>query len=45
LEPTIRLSYENLVGELAKGLEEWRGIATPLGEKNKTKQNKNHRLA
>jgi hypothetical protein len=34
LEPNIRLNSENLVGELAEGLEELRGIATPLEEQH-----------
>jgi hypothetical protein len=38
LEPTIRLNSGNLVGELAKGLKEQRGMATPLEEQQ-------HRLA
>ena len=29
---TIRLSSGILVGEVAEGLEEWKGIATPLEE-------------
>jgi hypothetical protein len=32
LEPTIRQNSGNLVGELEEGLEEQRGIATPLEE-------------
>ena len=32
MEPTIRLSSETLAGELTEGLEELRGIATPLEE-------------
>ena len=35
MEPTIRLSSGNLVGELAEGLEERRGIATPLEEQHR----------
>jgi hypothetical protein len=35
LEPIIRLNLGNLVGELVEGLEEWRGIATPLEEQNR----------
>lgn len=34
LEPTIRLNSGNLVGELAEGLEELRGIATQLEEEH-----------
>jgi hypothetical protein len=35
LEPTIRLSSGNLLGELEEGLEEERGIATPLEEQHR----------
>ena len=35
LEPTIRMNSGNLVGELAEGLEEQRGIATPLEKKHR----------
>jgi hypothetical protein len=35
LEPTIRLNSGNLVRQLAEGLEERRGIATPLEEQHR----------
>jgi hypothetical protein len=35
LEPTSRMTSENLVGEQAEGLEEQRGIATPLEEQHR----------
>ena len=35
LEPTIRLNSENQVGEQAEGLEEQRGISTPLDEQHR----------
>ena len=35
LEPTTGLNSENLVGELAEGLEEWRGTVTPLEEEHR----------
>ena len=35
LEPTIRLSSGTLVGEMAEGLEELKGIATPLEEQHR----------
>jgi hypothetical protein len=34
LEPTIRLNLGNLVGDLAGGLEEQRGVASPLEEQH-----------
>jgi hypothetical protein len=35
LEPNIRVSSGNLVGDLEEGLEELRGIATPFKEQYK----------
>jgi hypothetical protein len=35
LEPIIRLSSRTPVEELVEGLEEWKGIATPLEEQHR----------
>jgi hypothetical protein len=35
MEPNIRLNSGNLVRELAEGMEELKGIATPLEEQHR----------